>query len=323
MLRQINRKKSGFNGTGKGRYSKIDIWGHQTYICKDIYPIWALLPETKYTFEGEYIMKKWIYIGIGAIVIVIAIIIFGLSNLGPIIKQAVNSYGPKITKTELHVADVSVSIFSAEANIKKLFLGNPTGFKTPSAMKVGSVLVNVDEKSLSSDTIVVDRIEVITPEITYEKKGKNDNFNTILKNITKTSDVEKRSKQESEKKGAGKKLIIRNFIVKKGNVNLDVSVYGIGDKQISVPLPDIHLKDIGKKKNGASPAEAFKEIFAALYGNITSPAVTDVLNKQLTSIGANLDSLGKDTIKQLGSGSGNVEEGLKDVGKKVKSIFGN
>jgi len=59
-------------------------------------------------------MKKWIYIGIGAIVVVVAIIIFGLSNLGPIIKRAVNSYGPEITKTELHVDDVGVSIFSGE-----------------------------------------------------------------------------------------------------------------------------------------------------------------------------------------------------------------
>lgn len=269
-------------------------------------------------------MKKWIYIGIGAIVVVIAIIIFGLSNLGPIIKQAVNSYGPEITKTELHVDDVGISIFSAEAKIKRFFLGNPKGFKAPSAMKVGSVLVNVDEKSLTSNTIIVDRIEVITPEITYEKIGKNDNFNAILNNITKTSDSEKRSKETSEKEGSGKKLIIRNFIVKDGKVNLDLSVYGIKDKQkISVPLPNIHLKDIGKKKNGASPSEAFKEIFAALYGKITAPAVTDVLNKQLTSMGANLDSLGKDAVKQLGSGSGNVEEGLKDVGKKLKGMFGN
>jgi len=115
-------------------------------------------------------MKKWPYVGIGAIVVVIAIIIFGLSNLGPIIKKAVNSYGPKITKTELHVDDVGVSIFSAEAKIKNFFLGNPSGFKTPSAMEVGSVLVDVDEKSLSNNTIVIDRIEVIRPEITYEKK---------------------------------------------------------------------------------------------------------------------------------------------------------
>jgi len=119
-------------------------------------------------------MKKWLYVEIGAIVVIIAIIIFGLSNLGPIIKKAVNSYGPKITKTELHVDDVGVSIFSAEAKIKNFFLGNPSGFKTPSAMEVGSVLVDVDEKSLSNNTIVIDRIEVIRPEITYEKKGRTD-----------------------------------------------------------------------------------------------------------------------------------------------------
>ncbi len=259
------------------------------------------------------------YIGIGAIIVVVVIIIFGLSNLGPIIKKAVNSYGPNITKTELHVDDVGVSIFSAEAKIKKFFLGNPDGFKTPSAMTVGSVLVNVDEKSLSSNTIVIDRIEVIRPEITYEKKGKIDNFNTILNNITQTSDSKKRSKKE----GTGKKLIIRDFILKEGNVNLELSVYGLGDKKIDVPLPNLHLKDIGKKKNGASPAEAFKEVFAALYGKITSPAVTDVLNKQLNSYGVNLNSLGADAIKQLEGRTGIAEEGLKDVGKKVKGILGN
>jgi hypothetical protein len=268
-------------------------------------------------------MKKWIYIGTGAIVVVIAIIIFGLSNLGPIIKRAVNSYGPKITETELHVDDVGVSVFSGEAEIKEFFLGNPSGFKTSSAMKVGSVLVKVDEKSLTGDTIVVDRIEVLNPEITYEKMGKVDNYNTILKNITKTSGSEKRSKPESGKEGAGKKLIIRDFIVKQGKVNLELSVYGLGSKQISAPLPDIHLKNIGEKKNGASPAEAFKEVFAALYGKITSPAVTDVLNKQLSSIGINLDSLRQDAIKKLGDTPGKAEETLKDVGKKVKGLFGD
>ena len=213
--------------------------------------------------------------------------------------------------------------FQQKPRLNDFFLGNPKGFKAPSAMKVGSVLVNVDEKSLTSNTIIVDRIEVITPEITYEKIGQNDNFNAILKNITNTSDSEKRSKETSEKEGAGKKLIIRNFIVKDGKVNLDLSVYGIKDKQkISATLPNIHLKDIGKKKNGASPAEAFKEIFAALYGTITSPAVTDLLNKELSSRGVNLDSLGEDAIKKLGDTMGK-EEGLKDVGNKVKGMFGN
>ncbi len=267
-------------------------------------------------------MKKWIYIGIGVVVVVVAVIIFGLSNLGPIIKRAVNSYGPKITKTELHVADVNVSIFSGEAKIKKFFLGNPAGFKTPSAMKVGSVLVKVNEKSLTGNPIIVDRIEVISPEITYEKKGAMDNFHTILNNITKTSNSEKQTQQESKKEGAGKKIIIKDFVVKNGKVNLALSVYGLGEKQISSPLPDIHLTNIGEKDKGTSPAEAFKEVFAALYGKITSPAVTDTLNKQLKSMGVNLDSLREGAMKKLEGTSGNVQEKLNEVGKSVKGIFG-
>ncbi|MEJ2656110.1 MAG: hypothetical protein P8012_02810 [Desulfobacterales bacterium] len=267
-------------------------------------------------------MKKWTYIGIGVIVVVIIVIIFAGSNLGPIIKHAVNSYGPKITKTELHVADVSVSIFSGEAKIKKFFLGNPAGFKTPSAMQVGSLSVNVDEKSLPKNTIIINRVEVINPEITYEKKGKINNLDTILNNITKTSESEKSSKQESKKEGAGKKLIIRDFIVKGGKVNLALSVYGLGKKEISAPLPEIHLTNIGEKKNGLLPAEAFKEVFAALYGKIKSPAVTDALNKQLSSLGVNLNSLGEGAIKKLGGTTGKAEEGISEVGKKIKGIFG-
>jgi len=36
-----------------------------------------------------------------------------------------------------------------------------------------------------------------------------------------------------------------------------------------VDLPDVHLKDIGKQKGGASAAEVTEQIVAALYGKIT------------------------------------------------------
>ena len=85
-------------------------------------------------------MKKWILIGSCAVlVIIVIIVVWGLSNLGPIIKNAVNTYGPNITKTEVRLGDVNISIFSAEANLKDFFLGNPKGFKSSQAMSVGSI----------------------------------------------------------------------------------------------------------------------------------------------------------------------------------------
>ena len=265
-------------------------------------------------------MKKWIFIGLGAIIVVVAVVIFvGLSNLGPIIKKAVNTYGPKITKTELRVDDVGISILSAEAKIKDFFLGNPKGFKTPSAVQVGTVYVNVDEKSLASNPIIIDRIEVKSPEITYEKQGRTDNFQSILNNVNKATASEKSSTKSSQDQGAGTKMIIRDFIIKDGKVNVALAVYGLGEKEISVPLPDTHLKDIGKEKNGASAAEVSRQIFNALYGKITSDAVTESLNQQLKTYGADLGSLGKTVGKQVEGAS----EKAKGLGEKVKGLLNN
>ena len=273
-------------------------------------------------------MKKWIFIGLGAIVVLlIVVVVVGISKLGPIVKMAVNTYGPKITDTELHVDDVGISIFSAEAKLKKFFLGNPKGFKSPSAMQVGSVYVDVDEGSITKDPIIINKVEVVGPEITYEKRGKTDNFKSILNNVQKNVPKGESTKKEPAKEGPGKQLIINDFIIKNGKVNLAVEMPGgvLGEQEIKADLPDIHLKDIGKKKGGASPAEVAKEIFAALYGKITSPNVMGALNDQLKKLGGvgveTIEKATKEGLKEatdVVKGAGKEAEGVTD---KVKGLF--
>jgi uncharacterized protein involved in outer membrane biogenesis len=266
-------------------------------------------------------MKKWkMWLIIAAVVVVIgiALILFGLSKIGPLIKAAVNTYGPPITKTELRLGDVGVSIFSGEAKLKDFFLGNPKGFNAPQAMKVGSIFVNVDEKSLTSNTIVIDKIEVLRPEITYEKTRTTDNFQTILNNVKSATGPGATTKKPAEEKGGGKKLLIRDFILKEGKVNLTMT--GLVGKTVNATLPDIHLKDIGKSKGGGSPAEIFSEVFAALHKQITSPAMTDALKKSLKDMGLSPEMLSAEATKAVESA---VE---KEVGaettKKLKGILG-
>jgi hypothetical protein len=269
-------------------------------------------------------MKKWIFIGLGAIVVVlIVVVVVGISKLGPLVKMAVNKYGPQITGTELRVDDVGISIFSAEAKLKKFFLGNPAGFKSPSAMKVGSIYVDVDEGTITKDTIVINKVEVAGPEVTYEKRGKSDNFQSILSNVQKNVPQGKAAEKEPAKEGTGKKLIINDFIVTNGKVNLAVAMPGgvMGDQEIKADLPDIHLKDLGKKEGGASPAAVAREIVAALYSKIKSPAVMGALNDQLKK----LSGVGIDEIEKAAKGAtGLVEDAGKEAEgavDKVKGLF--
>ena len=68
--------------------------------------------------------------------------------------------------------------------------------------------------------------------------------------------------------------------------------------------------------------EVFEKVFAALYTKITSPAVTDMLNKELKAMGTNLDALGGGVGKQLEAIKAGDKEGTKSVTDKVKGLFG-
>jgi uncharacterized protein involved in outer membrane biogenesis len=250
-------------------------------------------------------MKKWILIGSVLIIIFIVFLLVGLSQLGPVIKNAVNTYGPQMTKTEVRLGDVSISLFSGEAKLKDFFLGNPGGFKSPQALSVGATYVDVDEGSLTGDTIIIDKIEVVRPEITYEKRGRADNFKTISNNVKGSVGRPDAAGKPSGEKSEGKKLLIKNFIVRDGKVNLVVSM--LAEKSISASLPDIHLKNVGNRKEGVAPAEAFKEIFAALHAKIVSPTVTDTLDQELKDLGLDVKAAGESAKKELEAVTGKVK----------------
>jgi hypothetical protein len=265
-------------------------------------------------------MKKLLLIGGVIVIIIVVLLVVGISNLGPIIKTAVNTYGPKITKTEVSLGDVGISILSGETKLKNFQLGNPKGFKTPHAVSVGSIYVDVDEKSLTGDTIVIDKIEISAPEITYEKTSKTDNFQALLNNVKSGSTTTESAKEPSSEAANGKKIIIGNFILKNGKVNLAASTI-LGDKSISAALPDIHLKDLGKESGGTSPAKAFEKIFAAIYKEITSPDVTKALNESLKRLAdENIGAIQEDAEKQLEKVKGDVEKQAEEVKKMEEGL---
>ncbi len=265
-------------------------------------------------------MKKLVLFGGVLVVVVAAVVFFGLSNLGPIIKKAVNTYGPEITKTSVRLGDAGVSLFSGEAKLSDFQLGNPKGFNTPQAMKVGSIYVDVDEKSLTANPIVIDRIEVLAPEITYERSGRDDNFKALLRNVKKRSGASQTGgdaakKAETGDSSGGKKLLIRSVVIKDGRINLTAKV--MAGKTVSAELPYIELKDVGGQKEGVTPARAMNLILAELYKQMQSPDVTAVLGKGLEELGVTVKGF---SVKGLDEKSQKQVESLTD---KMKGILGD
>jgi len=275
-------------------------------------------------------MKKILIAGGVLIVAIIIIIVLAASNLGPMIKTAVNKYGPEITRTEVSLSDVEVSLFSAQATLIDFLLGNPKGFNTPQAMTIKKAHINIDEKSILKDLIVIEKIEVLSPHITYEIKGKTDNFRALINNLQKPGDAGKapsEQKQSTPPEDAKptKNIFIKEFILKDGRVDLAMTM--LKGQTVTATLPDLRLTDIGKKEGGATPAEAFQAILDEIYGQLQSSQVRDALNKQLKELGASLDQIKgearqqvDDTLKKGRQELDSVKDSVQD---KMKGFFGN
>jgi hypothetical protein len=182
--------------------------------------------------------------------------------------------------------------------------------------------VNVDESTLTKETIIIDTIQVLAPEIVYEKVGNRDNFKAILNNVKKNVRMKDKPATDKPAKGSGgKNLLIRNLIVKDSKVHLSVAMLG-EEESVSAVLPDIHMKDLGKEKGGGSPEEIFEKVLALLYEQITSSTVTDILNKKLEEYGLSVETLEEGVKNELEALKEEKEEELKDaVSDKLKSLF--
>jgi uncharacterized protein involved in outer membrane biogenesis len=216
-----------------------------------------------------------------------------------------------MTKTEVRLGDVGISLLAAEVKLKDFYLGNPKGFSSPYALQVGSIYLDVEESSLTKKTIVIDKIELVRPDIVYEKKRGTDNFQKILNNMSTGDKSRSSSGKQSGDEAEGTKFLIKNFIVRDGKVSLAMSMISNKDIEANALVPNIHLTNIGGTEGGLSPTQAFKQVLTALYGTVASPSVIGALTAEITSKGVDIDGL-----------SGGAKEELKKTTNKIKGLFG-
>jgi len=103
-------------------------------------------------------MKRIVLLVVGlGVVLVAALVIFLFTGLGAAIRAAVEGVGSRATQTEVSLLYADVSLTSGEGTLKKLVVGNPKGYSTPSAIELGEIHVQIDTSTVTSDTVLISR----------------------------------------------------------------------------------------------------------------------------------------------------------------------
>jgi hypothetical protein len=223
------------------------------------------------------------------------------------VKRGIETVGPRLTQTEVKLDSVSLSLLSGRGRLKGLLVGNPTGYKTPSAIQVGNAELTLQPGSIFSSKAIIKSVSVQAPEVTFETDLKGNNLSKILANLQAATGGGGAPSEKTESK-AGKKLQVDDFLITGGQVHVSVSVLGHG-RSATVALPEIHLSGLGQGPEGITAAELTKLVIQAI-----EKEALQVSSSALLQLAKDPSGL----IKGLDNATGAVDKVTKGIGGLLK-----
>lgn len=202
------------------------------------------------------------------IVAVVGIMVWLYSSLDSIVRAGIEKYGSEITQVAVRVDGVKLSPTDGQGMISGLRVGNPKGYRADHAFSVGLVEVGVDPASLTRDVVLIRKIAVQAPDISYETTDAGSNFDAIQRNVNQYLGPDKAEKKP------GKKMIIEELTIRDAKVSYSPAL--MQGKRIDLALPNITMRNIGKGKGGVTSAELAKEIVDVLRNQLVKAAANAV-----------------------------------------------
>lgn len=231
------------------------------------------------------------------LLLVVALVGGGLywlrGNLDGLVKQAIVRVGSEIAQVPVGVDAVAIQPADGAGRIGGLRVGNPAGFKAPYLLKVDALELALDLASVAQDVVHIRKIAVLAPDVIYEKGEGQTNLEALQQNIA--NQIGSRRAEPRHPEGGGKKLIVDELTVR--GARAQVAAAFMGGKTVTVNLPDIVLRDIGKAKGGVMPAELGQELARALNQRLAATVsfdrVTSAMGEGLGKAGGAIKGLFK------------------------------
>jgi uncharacterized protein involved in outer membrane biogenesis len=240
-------------------------------------------------------MKKLLWIGgIGIVALVIVSLIVTIVFLNGIVKEGVETVGPKLAGVPVTLDKVNIHLLMGSAKVEGLVIGNPAGYKALYAIHVGLAEVGVNPFSALSDKIVVRSVHVIAPEITFEGNPLtgNNNISKILDNLNaaaKSASAPPATNQPAAAAKPAKKLEVDDFLISDAKVQFN---------GVTLTLPPVHLTGLGQGSDGITAADLSKRVFSELTSAI------------IKAVASSATDIGKGAEKDVSGDANKIKKGI-------------
>ena len=254
------------------------------------------------------IVKWLVTLILAAVVIVLGVVIF---QGGAVIRQGVNRVGPQVLGVPVVLDGARFSPFQGLVQMNGLAVGNPEGFTTGNMFYMDDLEVDMDVRSLFSDTVIINHIQVDGPQINYEAGARGTNLGVLLAKLQ--SDAERDADAKAK---PGKGVVIKELSIV--NAQSRVSATVLQGRGVTIQIPPITLTNLGGEDQDT----------AQIVAEIVRAVIIIVMDTVADEEGLLTGEM-KDAFKEIealrGVAEGQVREvtdAVRDGARAVRGILG-
>ena len=223
-------------------------------------------------------MLLWVVAAVVALLVGVGIYIALFS--GDLVKDAIEEYAPLYLGADVRVRAVDLSLAEGSGEVRGLQIDNPPGFDGGQAMNLGKIKLVLDPAQISQELVVIKQVEIDGAEIAAIARGGATNLQQLMDNVMAMAGT---SEAAPEAESQVKLIIDRlDFTNAKTSVSSDV----LGD--LSVDIPDIHLKDIGRASNGATIGQVIQQLLDPVYKSVSKAMIAQGLDLDVEGLEGDL-----------------------------------
>ena len=113
---------------------------------------------------------------LGLFLLTLIILVVGLcwavsANVDDMIKGKIQQKMTALTNAEVTLSNLETDLFSGRIVITDLVMANPKGYRTEHLIRLGEVQVMIDIRSLNSDAVIIESIQLNDVDVVLEEKS--------------------------------------------------------------------------------------------------------------------------------------------------------
>ncbi|HLO93743.1 MAG TPA: hypothetical protein VK195_05450 [Burkholderiaceae bacterium] len=240
-------------------------------------------------------MKKWMVGGLAVLVLLALLVAGGLwwlhGNLDRLVRRAIVEQGSALIGAPIQLRGVHIDPRTGAGELQGLVIGNPPGFRTPHLLQVQRVRVQVDVSTLTQSVVLINAIEIEAPDVIYEKGATQTNIEALQAHLARQ--LQSGEPPPPASGAAPKKFIVERFQLLRPQAQASAAF--MQGKTVSLKLPEMDLRDLGRAEGGLTGAELGAQVAKALQQRLKA---SFFFERALQSTG--------ETARQAGEALGNL-----------------